>query len=110
MKWYDSLYLGDSVRHPRRLKRRIRRGTGAPGAYVIVLTSNEHNLLEVFQARKRELIRDRLPGGQELHIIGMAYGYGEALEVVRRIIEETYDNTGDVNVREWLRQKRRERT
>ena len=35
-------------------------------------------------------------------IVGMASGYGEALEVVEKIVEETYLKQGDTDVRRYL--------
>jgi len=49
------------------------------------------------------------PGKKEMQIIGLAKGYAEALELVRSIIEEVYQNTGDVDVKSYLRGRKRRR-
>ena len=43
-----------------------------------------------------------------MKVIGLAKGYEEALQVVATIIEETYQNTGDVDVWNYLKEKRRD--
>ncbi len=100
MRWYDHLYVGDSIASKAgRIKWKINHNAGTFSIYVIALASNPDNLLDIIPAR--ELMQKGYPK-KELMIIGLAKGYAEALEVVQRIIEETYQNTNDVNVRRMI--------
>ena len=106
MKWYHDLYVGDSIAgKANRIKWKINHRAGMLSVYVIAFASNEQNLLEVIPSW--ELMQKAYPGKQDMHIIGLAKGYDEALELVRRIIEETYQHTGTVDVCAYLKMKDR---
>ena len=55
------------------------------------------------------MMQKSYPGKKEMQIIGLAKGYAEALELVCSIIEEVYQNTGDVDVKSYLRGRKRRR-
>ena len=80
---------------------------GTVSIYVIAFASNRQNLLDIITAW--ELMQKSYPGKKEMQIIGLAKGYAEALERVRSIIEEVYQNTGDVDVKSYLRGRKRRR-
>lgn len=108
MKWYDNLYLGDSVaKKADKIKWKINHNAGTISTYVISFASNPDNLLDIIPAR--ELMQKAYPKSR-IRIIGLAGNYQEALEVVQRIIEETYQNTGDVDVYRYLKENRRMET
>ena len=101
MKWYEDLYVGDSIEGKvNRIKWKINH-------HVIAFASNRQNLLDIIPAW--ELMQKSYPGKKEMQIIGLAKGYAEALELVRSIIEEVYQNTGDVDVKSYLRGRKRRR-
>jgi hypothetical protein len=101
MKWYDQLYVGDSIASKvNRIKWKINHNAGTVSIYVVTLASNPDNLLDIIPAR--ELMQKGYPK-KDLMIIGIAKGYKEALLVVQRVIEDTYRKTNDVNVRRMIR-------
>jgi hypothetical protein len=101
MKWYDQLYVGDSIASKvNRIKWKINHNAGTVSIYVVTLASNPDNLLDIIPAR--ELMQKGYPK-KDLMIVGIAKGYKEALTVVQRVIEDTYRNTNDVNVRRMIR-------
>ena len=107
MKWYDQLYTGATIRDVDRVIRWIKRGARVPGIhgiYVITFASNPDNLLDIIPAWN--LVQSSYPK-EDLRIIGLAKGYDEALEVVRSIVQDTYDGTGTVNVRNYLKESQR---
>ena len=55
------------------------------------------------------MMQKSYPGKKQMQIIGLAKGYAEALELVCSIIEEVYQNTGDVDVKSYLRGRKRRR-
>lgn len=108
MKWYEDLYVGDSIAgKANRIKWKINHHAGTVSIYVIAFASNRQNLLDIIPAW--ELMQKSYPGKKEMQIIGLAKGYVEALELVRSIIEEVYQNTGDVDVKSYLRGRKRRR-
>ena len=80
---------------------------GTVSIYVIAFASNRQNLLDIIPAW--ELMQKSYPGKKQMQIIGLAKGYAEALELVCSIIEEVYQNTGDVDVKSYLRGRKRRR-
>ena len=67
--------------------------------FVIAFASNPENLLDIIPSR--EILQKGYPK-YEIEIIGLAQGYEEALQVVLRIIDETYQNTGNTDVRAYM--------
>ena len=57
---------------------------------------------QIIRTEYSELMQKSYPGKKQMQIIGLAKGYAEALELVRSIIEEVYQNTGDVDVKSYL--------
>jgi hypothetical protein len=105
MKWYRDLYMGDSITDRKnRIKWKINHNAGVVNIYVVAFASNSQNLLDIIPAWA--LMQKQYPK-KDLKIIGLAKGYREALELVRRIIDETYRNTGSVDVWSYLKEERR---
>ena len=46
---------------------------------------------------KQEWYRDK-----DVFVVGLAKGYLQALELVRKIAEETVDKTGDADIRQYI--------
>lgn len=100
MKWYKNLYVGDSLKgKEKQMKSLISHDMVVPFGYVITLPANETNLMDVIEAK--ELRKKGYPK-DSLSIIGLASDKGEALELVRRIIDEVYHETGQLNIRDYL--------
>lgn len=100
MTWQDDLYVGASIVHKTsKIKWKIRHNAGQLNIYVITLASNERNLLDIIPAK--ELLQRGYPK-QEMHVVGLAKGYDEAVEVATSIVDEVYHNTGAFDVRSYL--------
>lgn len=105
MKWYDDLYVGESIVHKTsKIKWKIRHNAGQLDIYVIALASNPENLLDIIPAQ--ELMQKAYPK-KHMHIIGLAKGYQEAVEVTASIIDEVYRQTGAFSIYEYLKQKQK---
>jgi hypothetical protein len=105
MKWYHDLYVGDSIANKaNRIKWKINHNAGTVSVYVITFASNSENLLDIIPSW--ELMQKSYPK-REIKVIGLAKGYDEALEVVKRIVDETYQHTGGVDVWAYLKEERR---
>ena len=67
MKWYDDLYVGESIVHKtNKIKWKIRHNAGQINIYVITLASGEKNLLDIIPSH--ELLQKGYPKKQ-------LYGY-----------------------------------
>jgi len=104
MKWYEKLYVGESIRHKEdRIKWKIKHNAGQIDIYVITIASNPQNLLDIIPAQ--ELMQKGYPK-KELYVIGLAKGMTEAHEVVKQIIDEVYQNTGSFGIVPYLQAKK----
>ncbi|MBQ8279685.1 MAG: hypothetical protein IJZ23_07585 [Roseburia sp.] len=104
MKWYENLYVGESIRHKAgKIKWKIMHNAGQIDIYVITLASNPQNLLDIIPAQ--ELMQRGYPK-KELYVVGLAHGMTEAHEIVKQIIDEVYQNTGAFRVLPYLQSKK----
>jgi len=103
MRWHKSLYVGETANRMKyRMIGKIRYHRPQKNAYVIVLSSNRKNLLDILPAY--ELLWDYYRH-KEMLVVGLAHGYDEALEVVRLIIHDIYSNTGGFDVEKYFTNK-----
>ena len=105
MKWYDDLYVGESIIHKtNQVKWKILHNAGQINIYVITLASNDKNLLDIIPSH--ELLQRGYPK-RELYIIGLAKGYDEAVQTAAAIVDEVYRSTGAFDIASYLQEKRR---
>lgn len=80
-------------------------GAGVLDVYLITFASNPQNQLDIFSANelKQKVRRQNCP-----MIIGLCIGYEEAIEMVEKLVQKTYDKTGTADVRKWLEEKMKE--
>lgn len=104
MTWYDDLYVGESIVHKtKKIKWKICHNAGQINIYVITLASNSQNLLDIIPAQ--ELMQKGYPKAG-LHVVGLAKGYDEAMEVAVSIVDEVYQQTGAFEIKSYLDGKR----
>lgn len=100
MKLYPHLYIGDSVKNPDKLIHKLKKHAKHLDAYVLTLSKNEHDQLEIYEA-KRLLVkyyRENPP-----YIIGIAADYREAVSLVEKIAKEAYAAQGNLCLKEYLK-------
>lgn len=101
IQWYWKLYRGDGKPAVyNRIIRDIRRGNFRTEAYVIALAANESDQFDLFPA---SMLLQPFYQNCEIRIIGVAENRAEAVELVRRIIQDTYNATGGANARARFR-------
>ena len=104
MKWYEYLYVGESIRHKaNKIKWKIRHNAGQINIYVITIASNPQNLLDIIPAQ--ELMQKAYPK-KDMLVIGLAQGMDEAYEIVTQIIDEVYQMTGAFHILPYLQAKK----
>ena len=93
VNWYKNLYVGDTAKKKqKKWMRRIENKKAVPGVWLLTLPSNQQNNLDVIPADLRNCPM----------IVGLAVSREEAFELVEAIALETYRETGEVKIREWL--------
>lgn len=100
MYWYRHLYFDKKcIHHINRLKYKIEHGEAHKGVYLINLPRREGALLELIPSIL--LQQSRYPR-ESLCIIGMGSSRGQALELMRQIIDAVYREQGNFDIASYL--------
>lgn len=99
MRFYKNLYVSDTVKNVGLVKWKLKHAAGQFDIYLITLSQNEEDQLDIFHNSmlKQELLRK-----VDYQVVGIARGREEALEIVRRITDDCMKQTGTVNIRQYL--------
>ena len=102
LKWKKKYYVGEGVKAPVKVQSKINAGKPVPGIYLITLSDNPENIMEIVPAvmLMQKTAYDLCPV-----IIGMARGKDEALELVRSVVEEVYIQTGSFAIKEYVKNR-----
>lgn len=102
LEWKLPLYVGDEIGYPDLLRKKMDAGLIDRKRYLITLSENPGNQLELFSASfmKQEAFWNLCPP-----IIGVAGSKADAVQVVQRIAEECLQETGNCNIREYLKNR-----
>ena len=103
MKFFKYLYIGDTVKEPAKVKRRLKRHAGQQ-IYVIAIAEG-NNQLEIYHCAylKQSYYRYHPPV-----IVGIASDYEEAVGIIVKITEECLKESGNCNLKEYLKGKVRQ--
>lgn len=97
---YKHLYIGEKAARRRfAILQGLRSGKVQPEVYVITPPQNGNNVLDIYPSAMLLLPPYR---DQEHLLIGVAVTYWEALEVVRRIVDDMYRTTGGFDWRAFI--------
>lgn len=102
VKWISNFYRGTGVEKPEELKAKINAGAFLPGVYLLTLSDNPQNIMEILPAA---LLRQKSSVYLCPLVIGVAYGKEEAMELVCDIVKEVYQKTGSFCVEEYLKNR-----
>lgn len=102
LRWNKRLYIGANVKEPEKIKEKINQNKFVPGIFLITLSSNPDNLLEIISALmlKQDTLRSLCP-----EIIGIAHGKEEAMKLVESILNQVYQETGTFQVQNYLKNR-----
>lgn len=95
------LYLGESIASEKldKIKDKLDKMPLLANVYIITPARNPADQLDIFDAR--QLIQPHY-NGEEIHVIGIASGYEEALQLIEQITRECLETRGDCRLREYL--------
>lgn len=102
MKWYRKLYLGENAAKSKyKVFSRVRSNKFSYDTYLITLSSNNDNLLDIIPANM--LLQPHFKKNRkDIYVVGIADGKDEAFMVVKDIIDDVYSNTGAFDIRGYL--------
>ncbi len=102
MKIYKNYYVGDTARKSaKKIIRGLEKNELQPGVYVITLPAGDKNILEIIPAfvLKYPFFIERR---RNLQIVGVANGRTEAVLLIAKIVQDTYNSTGGFDVGEFM--------
>lgn len=102
LEWLANYYTGDGIKNPRKIQSKINAGKLAPGVYLLTLSANPGNLLEIIPAA---MLVQKSAYALCPAIAGMAKGKDEAIDLATEIILEVYHETGTFKVEEYLKNR-----
>ena len=106
MKYYHALYLSEKlVSKKDTIIEKIEQDKWQIDKYLIVLTKDGRNHLEFYSA---VMLLQKVFSKEDLFVVGIADGYGGALELVQQITQEVYDETQGTDIRGYLLNKQKE--
>lgn len=100
MKFYKNLYVGDTIKNPDKVKRKLKRHAKQLKIYVIILSSGKDQLEichSMLLGQPFYKDKDNIP-----YIIGIAGDYDEAVGLVCRIAAESAAKNGDADLKRYL--------
>lgn len=101
MQWYSHLYVGKKARrHRYAIIQGIRNEKLQPEVYVITAPQNGENLCDIYPSVMLFAPSEKK---KEHKILGIAVTYWEALEVVRNMVDDLYQKTGEVSAEAFAR-------
>lgn len=100
IKLYCDLYVSEFlIRKKEKIIRKLLCNQLQPQVYVIALSKNSQNHLEIFSSA---FLKQHFYEDAEIFIVGIALGYDEAISFIKQIVERVYMETGDAGLRKYI--------
>ena len=98
MKFYKTLYIGDTVKNPEKIKRKLKKYAKLNKIWLITYTV-ENRRLEIYNSLmlQQYYYKENPP-----YIIGLAGSNEEAKQIICRLAEECMQKTGNANLVQYL--------
>ena len=102
LKWREDYYVGEGIKDAEKTKKRIDAGKVALGVYLVTLSENPGNLLEIIPSY---MLIQKSYYAKCPEIIGMAKGIDEATDLAVDIVKNIYGETGAFQVKEYFKNR-----
>lgn len=102
LKWWEHCYISEGIKGSAFLRGKINGGKAAPGIYLVTLSHNPHNIMEIIPAvvLVQKAAYELCP-----LIIAMAKGKEEAIELAIKIAETCYKEIGSFQIKEYIKNR-----
>lgn len=102
MRFYKNLWVSENAAGKKfQIIWKLKHSRPQSDVYVLVLADTPHDLIHIYPA-KEFLQPYYKKGKRDLFVIGIAYTRPEALELVRRIVEEIHRETGGCDIGAYI--------
>ncbi len=101
LTYYHKLYHSDSIseRQLEKIKKQLETKPLFSNVYLITPAANTCDLLEFYHSRQ---ITQQYYQNHPPYIIGITRTYGEAVALIRELVQECLNSRGDCSLREYL--------
>lgn len=100
LEFYRELYVSSSLKkREKKIIESLKKKKFGSDLYLIVLAQGKQNPLEFFSVL---LLKQRIFEDAPLFVIGLADGYSGALKLTEEIVQDVYQKTKDVRLREFI--------
>lgn len=98
MKFYNNLYIGDTIKRPEKIIKKLKRYAKLNNVYLIAYVA-QNRQLEIYHSLilQQYYYKENPP-----YIIGIAGSQDEANQIICRIAEEAVHTTGRADLVEYL--------
>lgn len=98
MKFYKNLYIGDTVKKPDKIIKKLKKYKKLPGIYVIVC-DGEHRQIEIYHSLMLQqwYYKENPPA-----VLGIAGSQEEAFTLIQKITQEAMEATGQADLNTYL--------
>lgn len=101
-KWITDYYIGAGIKHPKKIRKKIDAGHLTVDVYLITLSENPGNLLEIIPA---SMLVQKSYARICPTIVGMEKGKDAAIDMAAGIIKEIYETTGHFQVKDYFKNR-----
>lgn len=103
MYFYKDLYVSIKIKRPEVLRWELSRGMIRPGIYVIMLcTDAQRRTGDQLEICRSTNLRQPWYKANRPYIIGLAFGWHDAIDMVAGMVQEAIESTGDADVVSYL--------
>lgn len=102
LKWREDYYIGAGIKDAGKIKSRVEAGRVVFGIYLVTLSENPGNLLEIVPSY---MLAQKSYYARCPEIIGLAKGKDEAIDLAVEIVKNIYGETGAFQVREYFKNR-----
>ncbi len=99
--WSEKLYIGEQAeKNYEKIKKKIEQGKLVVDVFLITKPSNEKNLFDILPTAELKFPYYKK---RELLVYGLAKGKDEAKELLLKILEDIYQETGGLYCKEYFK-------
>ena len=102
IRWARNPYLGKGIEEVKEIRSKVNKGAFLSGIFLVTLSDHPEHLMEIIPAwmLMQKWNRRVCP-----KIVGITKGKKDAMKMVAEIVQEVYENTGAVDIKEYLKKR-----
>lgn len=102
LKWHKHYYRGADIRNMSWIRLKLDQGKPVPGIYLITLSENPHNLLEILPSLT---LIQKTAAHLCPEIVGVASSKDEAMDLIASMVQNIYEETGELKIKEYWKNR-----